>query len=551
MALAYRSGSSAGNASGGNLSVNKPTGVPDGDILVATLYREAGTWTLPSGWAQWGSDQRDFGNNMYLTKAWKRASSEPTSWTFNLSTTTWRIIVIAAYSGALASGDPIDVGPTGGADNNSVVIAKSITTTVANTMAIAAHGNYVGSDIQVGTSSYSAGPQLGGCEIWHNATASTGATGDKGFADSPNITNGQWATFHLAIKPAASGSTYEVSASLARSAAASAGGSLTISEGVSLGRGATAGPGSNLDAAAATNLARSLGLTALGGLDIEVGASLGYTLAALSAAGLEIGSTTTLALALAIGGEAAGELTVQLGLSRAGGLAAAGLADLIGDTDLGRGAGLESSADAVLETGASLARILAVLADGEVGAATYEAALNLAHNQGLSAAAIATLEGAVSLARSLGQLAAGGLDINEAIGLALILGANAGGGLAKDVQVSLTQAKAITPAIQADLVGEINLSRINGTAISSIGELAAAIELGKRLAQLAAGGKNIEASASLALTFAITAGAAVISVTIVTPAARTVVVPAETRRLAIQARESILTVPAESRVLEA
>mgnify|MGYP001014348676 CR=1 FL=1 len=46
MAIAYRSGVAAGNASGGNLTINKPSGVVDGDILVVGFYREGGALTL-------------------------------------------------------------------------------------------------------------------------------------------------------------------------------------------------------------------------------------------------------------------------------------------------------------------------------------------------------------------------------------------------------------------------------------------------------------------------------------------------------------------------
>lgn len=212
MTIAYRAGSTAGNASGGNLTINKPTGTLDGDILVAVLYREAGTWTLPSGWAQWGSDQRDFGNNMYLTVAWKRASSEGASYTFNLSTTTWRIAAMAAFSGCIASGDPIDVGPTGRGTNENgasvaIPIASSITTTTANAMRVALHANYNGTDVTAGSSGYTAGAQVGGCEIWYSLQAAAGSSGDKAFAGMSGSDTGKWASFHLALKEAVAGGT--------------------------------------------------------------------------------------------------------------------------------------------------------------------------------------------------------------------------------------------------------------------------------------------------------------------------------------------------------
>lgn len=203
MAIAYRAGTTAGNASGTNLTVNKPAGVAANDILVVGLYREAGAWTLPSGWVQWGSDQRDFNNNLYLTVAWKRAGgSEPANYTFNLSASTWRIAAMAAFSGCSTSGDPLDGGPTGRGTNegSGIPIASSITTTTANAMRVMLTGNYNGTDITAGTSGYTAGAAVGGCEIWYSLQAVAGASGDKAFAGMSGSDTSLWATFHLALK---------------------------------------------------------------------------------------------------------------------------------------------------------------------------------------------------------------------------------------------------------------------------------------------------------------------------------------------------------------
>lgn len=201
MAIAYRAGSTAGNGSGGNLTITKPTGTADGDILVAVCYNEISTsaWTPPAGWAQWGSGRAS--TSMYLNVFWKRASSEGTDYTFNISST-WRVISMGAFSGALASGDPIDVGPTGNsgagtADNR----ALSIITTEADTMVVACHSNYDGGNVADEDSGYTqaANAYLGGCEIWYLAKATAGATGDKDWSHSGAS---YWATLHLAIKSA-------------------------------------------------------------------------------------------------------------------------------------------------------------------------------------------------------------------------------------------------------------------------------------------------------------------------------------------------------------
>lgn len=205
MAIALGTTSTAGNASGTNLTVTAPTSIANNDILVACAYREAGTWTPPAGWTQWGSDKHNFRtptNDMILSAYWKRAASESGNYTFSLSTTTWRTIVMARFTGCITSGDPADMTIVPNADNStSVATALSITTVTANTMALAFHGNFNGSAVTVSTSGYTQAVGLGGCEIWYLATAAIGATGNKAFGLSPTMAGADSATFHNALKP--------------------------------------------------------------------------------------------------------------------------------------------------------------------------------------------------------------------------------------------------------------------------------------------------------------------------------------------------------------
>lgn len=210
MAIAYRSGSTAGDSSGGNLTITTPAGTTDNDILIAVLYREAGTWTLPAGWTQVGSDQRDFNSQMYLTVAWKRAAGEGANYTFTLSTTTWRTIVIGAFSGCTTSGSPIDTS-VGRGTNESMIssgpIATAITTTVANAMRIVAHGNFNGHAVTAGTSGMTRGAQVGGTEIWYVLQASAGDSGTMQFSGFSATDQGDWATIHLDLIPDTGGGT--------------------------------------------------------------------------------------------------------------------------------------------------------------------------------------------------------------------------------------------------------------------------------------------------------------------------------------------------------
>lgn len=203
MAIAYRSGSTAGDASGGNLTITKPTGTVDGDILIAICYNEisASAWTAPSGWAQWGSGQANYVASAWINVYWKRAASEGANYQFSI-TTTWRIIAMCALSGALASGDPIDVGPAGKTDDSSGVNVDSQNTTVDGAMMLALHGNTSGADITTIESGtvLTQGAELSGSEIWYAVKTLAGATGAT-LWNASGMSSGVWATLHLAIKP--------------------------------------------------------------------------------------------------------------------------------------------------------------------------------------------------------------------------------------------------------------------------------------------------------------------------------------------------------------
>jgi len=196
MAIAYRNGTTAGNASGGNLTINTPTGTVDNDILVVCLYREGGTWTLPDGWTLIRDEAR--GTTLWTTLAWKRASSEGASYTFNLSSSVWRTAAMAAFSGCLTSGDVIDVST--GTNGLGYPTAASVTTTADAHMEVAGFATYEGNNLSAGTgTALTQGPFKGGCEIWYAIKTTAGATGST--ALSPNTQT--YASVTAALKIAA------------------------------------------------------------------------------------------------------------------------------------------------------------------------------------------------------------------------------------------------------------------------------------------------------------------------------------------------------------
>ena len=119
-------------------TITKPVGVVDGDILLAHIYAEPDghAITAPSGWTLIVNVENvpsDFRSAWY----WKRATGEGSNYVFTSTGSIWLGGAIAAYSGAIASGNPIDAfgsGNVGG--SNTSAVATSITTTVANTLVV-------------------------------------------------------------------------------------------------------------------------------------------------------------------------------------------------------------------------------------------------------------------------------------------------------------------------------------------------------------------------------------------------------------------------------
>jgi hypothetical protein len=207
MTITYHDSTSAGNSSGTDLSIDAPINLVSGDLLVAVLYREGGLLTLPDGWSQSGSDQASSnGGNLNLTVAWKIADGLDIggNWTFELSTTVWRTGVVSAFTtGGTVSVDVASVGANTPLSNAQDTVA-SITTNVANTMVISAHGNLNGSLVSPATG-YSEAVDLAGVAIHYKAYASAGATGSYTSAFGTTLANnGDWATLHVAFKETSS-----------------------------------------------------------------------------------------------------------------------------------------------------------------------------------------------------------------------------------------------------------------------------------------------------------------------------------------------------------
>lgn len=203
MAIAYRAGATGGGGSASSVTITKPTGAVDGDILIVVLYMESttATWNTLTGWTDIVANQQDEIPNFRLTTRWHRCSSDGADYTFNVSAgTPWITAAMGCYSGCIGSGGAIDVSAgnacSGGGAGHTPV-AASITTTAANDMLVAGIANINGSAITVGTSGMTRGAQLGGVEVWYVAQAASGSSGTKTFGSLADYDH--WAVNHQAL----------------------------------------------------------------------------------------------------------------------------------------------------------------------------------------------------------------------------------------------------------------------------------------------------------------------------------------------------------------
>lgn len=219
MAIAFRSvhnavcESGTGSTSPYNLVVDKPTGAVDGDLLVVAFYHDDSTvTTVPDGWTQIASIENTRAAVHFFIRAyWKRASSEPATWTWSITTASWYAWVSAAYTGGLASGDALDGTPTTYANtiaDSSTIPLPAVTTTVDGSMLVAIGGNYDGVVTNSGTAPVTNERADGsGLTLYDGVKASAGSSGTITLTVNSSTSV---AGILFALKPAATGVTLTV-----------------------------------------------------------------------------------------------------------------------------------------------------------------------------------------------------------------------------------------------------------------------------------------------------------------------------------------------------
>lgn len=200
MAITYRSSTGVNWASGADVVITKPTGTVDGDILVAVIYHDTAITSVPSGWTLIHTTL----NTANASSYWKRAASEGASYTWS-HTSNYIGGSMAAYSGCLESGDPIDAASENSGTSDTLTWT-GITTTVANAMLVGLIMKV--SDVGV-TAATATSPltnnertDVQGTALYDGIQASAGSSGDK------TVSLGGWIAWvgHLiALKPATGG----------------------------------------------------------------------------------------------------------------------------------------------------------------------------------------------------------------------------------------------------------------------------------------------------------------------------------------------------------
>ena len=181
MAIAFRAGVYAGDASATSASVNKPTGTVDDDILILALYHEDTTdpttgLSVPAGFTLIANGLT--GSPFSLRVYWKRAASEGASYSITWTNNVWHAEVLLAFSGCETSGSPIDAVANGTeATSGTTLTYPSVTTTVADTMLVVLGAGYGGQEGAPSGFSVGAGDGGGSGAGYYKAQAASGATG--------------------------------------------------------------------------------------------------------------------------------------------------------------------------------------------------------------------------------------------------------------------------------------------------------------------------------------------------------------------------------------
>lgn len=200
---AYRSSSDV-RGTDLNATVTEPTGAAANDIFIAVAHcAVAGTLTAPAGWSVITNGTQGFDALYDYNVAWIRRGASAPSLTWTTGTSQYREVFVHAFSGAISSGDAIDVHAKANASTGNED-PPSVTTTANNSLVFIAAINYGGSIGWVAPANYTLRGNTTAGNNTINASRTSlvspaGAENPAVFTGGPGAGNA-WEAFTIAIK---------------------------------------------------------------------------------------------------------------------------------------------------------------------------------------------------------------------------------------------------------------------------------------------------------------------------------------------------------------
>lgn len=200
--MAFRSVSTAGDSSGNALAITRPSGAATDDILRLHFYAETqgltpsispGSWTkiTAASGAQSDTGPVNFENYEYWSR---QAAGDTGDITVTPGATTWRIAVLAAYSGRSTISDPQDGTGTYNATGTAsgTATATGMTTLHDNADLIMVEGNSQGRTHSAWTSPLNERADFGGQGLADGVQTTAGASGSKTVTLTTVPTSPKW-----------------------------------------------------------------------------------------------------------------------------------------------------------------------------------------------------------------------------------------------------------------------------------------------------------------------------------------------------------------------
>jgi len=194
-AIQYRSSAANSASASTSLTLNVPTGVQNGDVMIAVVSTSANTVSTPSGW-------NTLARSATMATFYRVASSEPASYSFTDggASTNWAGI-IDAYSGVDTSAVP-DVSATLATGTTAAVTWTSITSATDQAMSVAVSFENNNVDTIAAPALYTPRSGQGGAAFVRTSTRWIAPAGSIAPTSTDTNATTSWGAINIALRPA-------------------------------------------------------------------------------------------------------------------------------------------------------------------------------------------------------------------------------------------------------------------------------------------------------------------------------------------------------------